>query len=199
MKFLKNKRGFTLIELLVVISIIGVLSTIVLGSVGEGRERAKYIKVKSGIRQLQSQAELFYSENGTYGTFTPSSSVPCPSSISSGTPSHIFEEEKFFNMFSDLAKDAGIEEFNNDDYIICYASDSWFAFYLFTPFGIDQEQGDASFTLDPEGFGLCIDSYFNINRVPGVGGDAVNTTVYNEPSINYVGHCWPDISSGWEI
>jgi len=60
------KKGFTLIELLVVVSIIGVLATIVLSSLGEARDRAQDAKIKSSLRALTNQAELFYLDNNGY-------------------------------------------------------------------------------------------------------------------------------------
>jgi len=65
------KKGFTLIELLVVISIIGVLSTIVLGSLGDARDRAGDAKIKALMSQMRTQAELFNLDYGSYrGTDT---------------------------------------------------------------------------------------------------------------------------------
>ncbi len=55
----KNKKAFTLIELLIVISIIGILSSIVLVSLNEGRVKAldaKYITYVSGVTTLVEAA-----------------------------------------------------------------------------------------------------------------------------------------------
>lgn len=60
------KKGFTLIELLVVISIIGVLSSVVLSSLSNAREKAKVAKVKQETRQLLLAFELYNSEFGGY-------------------------------------------------------------------------------------------------------------------------------------
>lgn len=48
----KHSRGFTLIELLVVISIIGTLSTIVLGSLSSARAKARDAQVRLQVRQI---------------------------------------------------------------------------------------------------------------------------------------------------
>ena len=61
-----KQQGFTLIELLVVISIIGVLSTIVLGSLGDARNAAKDARIKATPSQMRSQAELLYLEDGDF-------------------------------------------------------------------------------------------------------------------------------------
>ena len=57
------QRAFTLIELLVVIGIIGVLSSVVLYSVTNSREKAYDTKRVEDLRQLQIAGELRLLEN----------------------------------------------------------------------------------------------------------------------------------------
>ena len=61
-----KKKGFTLIELLVVISIIGVLSTMVLGALSEARGKARDAKRRSDIKSLQTALEIHYLDKGSY-------------------------------------------------------------------------------------------------------------------------------------
>lgn len=63
---LNLKKGFTLIELLVVIAIIGILSGIVLTSLGTARNKAKDASVQGSMSSLRAQAEIYYSTNGNY-------------------------------------------------------------------------------------------------------------------------------------
>lgn len=59
-------RGFTLIELLVVIAIIGILSSVVLASLNDARQKSRDAKRIADIKQLQLAQELYYDSNGSY-------------------------------------------------------------------------------------------------------------------------------------
>jgi len=61
-----RENGFTLIEILVGIAIIGVLSSIVLGSVSTIREKAREAKVKSELKSVRSAIAMLKQDTGKW-------------------------------------------------------------------------------------------------------------------------------------
>ena len=68
--FKKTNRGFTLIELLVVIAIIGILSSVVLASLNDARQKSRDAKRIADVKQLQLALELFFDSNASYPSST---------------------------------------------------------------------------------------------------------------------------------
>lgn len=62
-----KKKGFTLIELLVVIAIIGMLTSIVLVSMGGARKKGRDAQRQATIRQISSAMELCYDDSSCGG------------------------------------------------------------------------------------------------------------------------------------
>lgn len=67
-KNLQLERGFTLIELLVVVSIIGLLSSIVVASLNNARNKGTSASIKSTFRNAMTEAEMSYDTAGNYST-----------------------------------------------------------------------------------------------------------------------------------
>lgn len=65
MQNIKNK-AFTLIELLVVVAIISLLSSVVIVSLQDSREKAAFAKLREQTRHIQTALELYRNENGGY-------------------------------------------------------------------------------------------------------------------------------------
>jgi type II secretion system protein G len=60
----KNKKGFTLVELMVVSSIIALLASVVLGSLGNAKAKARDTERVQEMKNLQTALELYRLENG---------------------------------------------------------------------------------------------------------------------------------------
>jgi prepilin-type N-terminal cleavage/methylation domain-containing protein len=63
---LPAQAGFTLIELLVVIAIIGLLSGVVLASLNTARTKGADAGIKSNLKSVQTQAEIYYDDTQKY-------------------------------------------------------------------------------------------------------------------------------------
>lgn len=76
---MKSNKGFTLIELLVVISIIALLSSVVLSSLGAARNKAGDTAVKAALKQLATQSQNYRDTQGDFGaSVTTCTSSPTP-------------------------------------------------------------------------------------------------------------------------
>jgi len=64
----RNNKGFTLIELLIVVVIIGILAAIAIPKFSATREKAYFAAMKSDLKNLASQQEIYYANNYTYTT-----------------------------------------------------------------------------------------------------------------------------------
>ena len=73
-----SSKGFSLIELLIVITIVGLLSTIVLGSISNSRARAYDSKIKQQLASFRTAAEVYF------GNQIPNSYAPATNSCTSG-------------------------------------------------------------------------------------------------------------------
>jgi prepilin-type N-terminal cleavage/methylation domain-containing protein len=67
---MQDNKGFTLIELLIVVVIIGILAAIAIPKFSATREKAYYAALKSDMKNLSSQQEIYYSDHYTYTTST---------------------------------------------------------------------------------------------------------------------------------
>lgn len=63
---MKRNSGFTLIELLVVIAVIGLLASVVLGSLNSARAKSRDARRIQDMQQIVTALELYYSTNGYY-------------------------------------------------------------------------------------------------------------------------------------
>ena len=62
-----KQRGFTLIELLIVVVIIGILASIAIPKFSATREKAFFSTMKSDLKNLATQQEIYHNTAFTYG------------------------------------------------------------------------------------------------------------------------------------
>jgi prepilin-type N-terminal cleavage/methylation domain-containing protein len=88
---MRDNKGFTLIELLIVVVIIGILAAIAIPKFSATREKAYFAAMKSDLKNLASQQEIYYSDNYSYSTaatdlaFTNSSGVTVTVGVGNNT------------------------------------------------------------------------------------------------------------------
>lgn len=62
----RKNKAFTLIELLVVIAVIGLLTSIVLVSLGPARKKARDARRRMDLAQISKAIEMYYDKYGNY-------------------------------------------------------------------------------------------------------------------------------------
>jgi prepilin-type N-terminal cleavage/methylation domain-containing protein len=67
---MRDQKGFTLIELLIVVVIIGILAAIAIPKFSATREKAYFAAMKSDLKNLASQQEIYYADEYSYTTST---------------------------------------------------------------------------------------------------------------------------------
>ena len=65
---MQDRKGFTLIELLIVVVIIGILAAIAIPKFSATREKAYFAAMKSDVKNLASQQEIYYATNYSYSS-----------------------------------------------------------------------------------------------------------------------------------
>jgi len=63
---MRDTKGFTLIELLIVVVIIGILAAIAIPKFSATREKAYFAAMKSDVKNLASQQEIYYADHYSY-------------------------------------------------------------------------------------------------------------------------------------
>ncbi|KKT36810.1 MAG: hypothetical protein UW27_C0017G0032 [Parcubacteria group bacterium GW2011_GWA1_44_13] len=102
--FFMKSKGFTLIELLIVIAIIGILASVVLGSLNTARTKATDAAIKSNLTNLRGAASIWYDDNAYMYASTDYSLAACPTATSTG---NIFADSKIFSGVSEAYTKAG--------------------------------------------------------------------------------------------
>ena len=103
----KKNKGFTLIELLVVVAIIGILASVVLASLNSARQKGQAAAIKSGLRNMVDQAEISYSDNGSYAGFSVNNNTDTTCAGGLANIAKGFTNVKCLSYYS-----AGLQDYN---------------------------------------------------------------------------------------
>lgn len=137
-----KSKGFTLIELLIVIAIIGILASVVLGSLNTARTKATDAAIKSNLTNIRGMASIYYDDNAFVYAATPFAKAACPATIGAGAGS-LFADAKIFGAITEaLSKSGGASS--------CVASASTWAVAV----ELKSKDGNASAGQDT----WCVDS-----------------------------------------
>ncbi|MCK9345257.1 MAG: type II secretion system GspH family protein [Candidatus Pacebacteria bacterium] len=99
-----KSKGFTLIELLVVIAIIGILASVVMGSLNTARNNAADAAIKSNLTGVRSAASIWYDDNGFVYASTDFTLGTCPTSATTG---NIFADAKILSAITGAITQSG--------------------------------------------------------------------------------------------
>lgn len=96
-----HSRGFTLIELLVVISIIALLSSVVISSLGTARTRGADSAIKAAMKEIQTQAQNYLDSANqvTFGTATGAGAC--------STASTLWTDTRVTEILANIQQNAG--------------------------------------------------------------------------------------------
>jgi prepilin-type N-terminal cleavage/methylation domain-containing protein len=84
---MRNNKGFTLIELLIVVVIIGILAAIAIPKFSATREKAYFAAMKSDLKNLASQQEIYYADHYSYTSTTSDLSFVASEGVTVGIAS----------------------------------------------------------------------------------------------------------------
>lgn len=99
MKRLKANQGFTLLELLIVTTIIILLASVVIFYLSDARGRGANTGVKTAFGQLRNEGNIYFNNNGNYGTVQVTGSC-----FTAGT---IFVDPRFAQILASAQSSAG--------------------------------------------------------------------------------------------
>ena len=63
---MNKKKGFTLIEILMVVSIVSMLSTVIISSLGNAKSKGTDTAKINAIRQIKTALGMYYGDKGYY-------------------------------------------------------------------------------------------------------------------------------------
>lgn len=127
---IKKQRGFTIMELIVVIAVTGILASVVIANVGEGRKKARDAQRINDIEQIRLALRLYKEENGSYPNFDNGVEIGIGGAIDamlaphmSGVPKDPLTDSNVdYNYYYDSDITCNFDGGGNTDHVIIYAT-----------------------------------------------------------------------------